>query len=110
MADSNHRPRAYESPALPLSYSATRFVLRSTIGSASEHRRRIPTLDCPGNCPGTRSALGTGPRRVARWPIVGRGPVAMQRRHDMELEQPVRLVDGEIPLRGYGGPHVIGLD
>jgi hypothetical protein len=43
------RSETYESPALPLSYSATDFVLRSTRGLSNEHPPRIPTVDNSGN-------------------------------------------------------------
>jgi hypothetical protein len=43
------RSETYESPALPLSYSATRFVLRSTRALSNEHPPRIPTVDNHGN-------------------------------------------------------------
>jgi len=43
------RSETYESPALPLSYSATDFVLRSTRSLSNEQRPRIPTVDNSGN-------------------------------------------------------------
>jgi hypothetical protein len=43
------RSETYESPALPLSYSATESVLRSTRGLSNEHSPRIPTVDNWGN-------------------------------------------------------------
>jgi hypothetical protein len=43
------RSETYESPALPLSYSATDVVLRSTRGLSNEHRPRIPTVDILSN-------------------------------------------------------------
>ena len=43
------RSETYESPALPLSYSATDSALRPTGGLSNEHRPRIPTVDNSGN-------------------------------------------------------------
>jgi hypothetical protein len=73
------RREAYESPALPLSYSATGFVLRSTRGLSSEHPPRIPTVDNSGNSAGRAFSYGAGSGMLVAGTIWFLDPVGIPR-------------------------------